>query len=232
MPKAIGYARVSTDRQAQEGVSLDAQQARIAAWAALNGYEIGGIFVDAGISGKSMKKRPQLLMALASLKKGDALVVYSLSRMARSAKDSLDIGERLEKIGADLVSLSEKIDTSGAAGRMIYTVLAAMAQFERDVIAERVEAALSYKKSMGQIYARVPYGVRDVGEGKLEQVDAEMEIVVEILRRHGDGESLRDISGSLNQREVPTKMGGRWHASTIKCIVDRLKNAPELYRTR
>lgn len=232
MPKAIGYARVSLDRQVQEGVSLDAQQARIAAWATLNGYELGEIFVDAGISGKSMKKRPQLLAALGSLKKGDALVVYSLSRMARSAKDSLEIGERLEKLGADLVSLSEKIDTSGAAGRMIYTVLAAMAQFEREVIAERVAGALSYKKSIGEIYARVPYGVQDVGEGKLEQVPEEMAVVVEILRRREAGESLRDISGSLNQRGVPTKIGGKWHASTIKCIVDRLENAPELYRTR
>ena len=76
MASAIGYIRVSTTMQAQDGVSLDAQRAKIEAWAMLNDYEVGEIFVDAGVSGSKMKNRPGLQSALNATGKGDALVVY------------------------------------------------------------------------------------------------------------------------------------------------------------
>ena len=114
--KAVGYVRVSTEQQAGEGVSLEAQKAKIEMWCKANDCELIEVFVDAGISGKSMDKRPGLQRALVSSGKGMALVVYSLSRLARSTKDTLAISERLDKQGADLVSLSERIDTTGAAG--------------------------------------------------------------------------------------------------------------------
>lgn len=133
MNKAIGYIRVSTEQQAEEGVSLAAQKAKIAAWCEINDYELANVFVDAGISGKSMDKRQGLRDALAAVKKGGVLVVYSLSRLARSTKDTLAISEQLGKAGADLVSLSEKIDTTGAAGKMMFRMLAVLAEFERDV---------------------------------------------------------------------------------------------------
>ena len=114
MKQAIGYIRVSTEQQANEGVSLEAQKAKIAAWCVTNGYELVNVFVDAGISGKSMDKRPGLQDAMKSLKKGMALVSYSLSRLARSSKDALSIGETVAKRKADMVSLSEQIDTTTA----------------------------------------------------------------------------------------------------------------------
>ena len=104
--------------QADEGVSLDAQRAKIEAWCSLNDYELGAVHVDAGISGKKMKNRPGLQEAMADCGKGSVLVVYSLSRLSRSIRDTMDISERLEKTGSDLVSLSEKIDTTSAAGRV------------------------------------------------------------------------------------------------------------------
>ena len=96
MAQVIGYVRVSTDEQAHEGVSMDAQKAKIQAWCDLNGYELGCVHVDAGISGKRADNRPGLQAALASIGNGDALVVYSLSRLARSTRDTLDIAESLE----------------------------------------------------------------------------------------------------------------------------------------
>ena len=93
MKQAIGYIRVSTEKQANEGVSLEAQEARIVSWCKANDYELVKVYVDAGISGKRMDTRKELLAALASLKKGMALVSYSLSRLARSTKDALAIGE-------------------------------------------------------------------------------------------------------------------------------------------
>ena len=115
MNKAIGYIRVSTTEQASEGVSLEAQRAKIAAWAVANDYELVAIHEDAGITGTSMEKRAGLQAAIAATGKGMALVAYSISRLARSTADMLEIAAGLEKKGADLVSLTEKIDTTAAA---------------------------------------------------------------------------------------------------------------------
>lgn len=94
MKQAIGYIRVSTEKQANEGVSLEAQEAKIVSWCKANDYELVKVYVDAGISGKRMDTRKELLAALASLKKGMALVSYSLSRLARSTKDALSIARQ------------------------------------------------------------------------------------------------------------------------------------------
>ena len=93
MKKAIGYIRVSTEQQADEGISLPAQRAKITAWCALNDYELITIYEDAGISGKTVIKRPQLQAALSEMKKGMALVVYSLSILARSTKNCIEIAD-------------------------------------------------------------------------------------------------------------------------------------------
>ena len=88
--RAIGYIRVSTAGQATEGVSIDAQTARIRAWCDCNGYSLADVFTDAGISGKRADNRPGLRRALdAACKRRAALVVYSLSRLARSTKFGL-----------------------------------------------------------------------------------------------------------------------------------------------
>ena len=112
MQKAIAYIRVSTPGQAVDGVSLDAQRSRIQAWCTLNEFELSDVFVDAGLSGSRADNRPELQAALAAVAacKG-ALVVYSLSRLARSTKDTIAISEAISKAGADLVSLTERIDT-------------------------------------------------------------------------------------------------------------------------
>ena len=97
MKQAVGYIRVSTERQADEGVSLEAQKGKIAAWCAANGYELVTVYVDAGISGKRKDTRPELQNALKAIKKDTALVVYSLSRLARSTKDAISINEAIAK---------------------------------------------------------------------------------------------------------------------------------------
>ncbi len=118
MKKAIGYVRVSTETQVQNGVSLDAQQARIESWADAHGFQLVQILVDAGVSGKSTDNREGLLEAVEfACQEKAVLVVYSLSRLSRSTKDTITLAEKLGKAGADLVSLSEDINTTTAAGR-------------------------------------------------------------------------------------------------------------------
>src|SRR5512143_899149 len=92
--RAIGYVRVSTEEQAREGVSVDMQQTKIRAWCELNDCALADIYTDAGISGKRADNRPGLAQALASCTPGSVLIVYSLSRLARSTRDTLDIAER------------------------------------------------------------------------------------------------------------------------------------------
>ncbi|MFN6131356.1 MAG: recombinase family protein [Pseudomonadota bacterium] len=220
MNKAIGYIRVSTQDQATEGVSLETQRAKIAAWCAVNDYELVAVYEDAGISGSKMENRDGLNAALKSAGKGTALVAYSISRLARSTRDMLEIAERLEKRGADLVSLTERIDTSSAAGRMIFQMLAVLAEFERRQIGERTRTALAHKKATGEVYAPTPFGYEAV-EGRLREVKAEARIVAEILKRRDAGDTLAEIADDLNARGVPGKRGGRWYPSTVRYLVNR-----------
>ncbi len=226
MKQAIGYIRVSTEQQANEGVSLEAQKAKIAAWCVTNGYELVNVFVDAGISGKSMDKRPGLQDAMKSLKKGMALVSYSLSRLARSTKDALSIGETVAKRKADMVSLSEQIDTTTAAGKMMFQMLAVLAEFERNLVAERTTNALQHKKATNQKYTNItPYGFEAI-EGRLVQVQAEAAIVAEIQAARASGNTLQSIADSLNGRGIPTKTGKTWQPATIHLLMKRTALVP------
>lgn len=220
MKQAIGYIRVSTEDQAKEGVSLDAQRAKIAAWCGLHDYELVAIYEDAGISGKSMDNRPQLQTALEGMKGGMALVVYSLSRLARSTKDCIEIAEELSANKCDLVSITESIDTTTAVGEFVFTLFAALGQMERKVIAERTKAALAHKKAVGEKYAPVPFGYKEI-EGRLEVVQAEAQLVAEINSKRASGETLQAIAGYLNERGIKGKQGGKWYASSVRVILQR-----------
>jgi len=224
MKQAIGYVRVSTDQQADEGVSLEAQKSKIAAWCELNDYELVGVYEDAGISGKNITKRPGLNEALNLVKPDMALVVHSLSRLARSTKDCIDIAEELKANNCDLVSLTEKIDTSSAMGEFFFTLIAALGQMERKLIGERTKAALAHKKANGEKYAPIPFGYKEI-EGKLEAVKKETELVAEIVSKRAAGATLRSIADWLNDEGVIGKQGGKWHASSVSYVLKRQEAA-------
>jgi len=219
MKQAIIYIRVSTTMQAEEGVSLNAQKAKAEAWAQLNDYEIKAAYTDAGISGKRADNRGGLQSALNACNKDDALVVYSLSRLARSTKDTIEISELLQNKGADLVSISEKIDTTTAAGKMVFRMLAVMAEFESDQLSERTKTAMQYKRSKGERVGSIPYGkkLHDNGIDLLPD-NTEIEIIslIGILKR--DGLSLNKIAAHLNNTKHQPR-GKKWYAQTIKRVL-------------
>lgn len=225
MQVCYGYCRVSTAGQVEEGVSLEAQQAKIAAWAELNGYELAGVFVDAGVSAKRADNRPQLQAALAAVcaTKGAVLVVYSLSRLARSTKDTLAIAERLEKADADLVSLSERIDTTTAAGRMVFRMLAVLAEFEREQIVERVTDAMRHKRAKNELVGKLPTGFELAADGKtLVPVAAELAVVKLVEELRASGLSLRAIAAELDRRGIGTKEGrGGWKHTAVRRLICR-----------
>lgn len=215
---AVGYCRVSTADQAQNGVSLQAQQAKIAAWCEMHGYNLLGVFEDAGISG-TRQDRPALTEALKSCGKGTALIVYSLSRLGRSTRCVLELAEQLERAGADLVSLSENIDSTSAGGRMMFRMLAVLAEFERDVISERTAAALLHKKAKGEFVGEAPYGKRLAPDGvHLLPHPAEQAVIKRVLRLRTRRLSLRGIAAALT-KEGHKPRGREWHAQTVLNIL-------------
>jgi DNA invertase Pin-like site-specific DNA recombinase len=222
MKSAVIYTRVSTDRQAAEGVSLDAQLDRARAWAAAMGYTITGTFSDAGISGKRMDTRPALLAAIEqACREKSAVIVYSLSRLARSTRDALAISERLDKAGADLVSLSEQIDTTTAAGKMVFRMLAVLSEFERDLVSERTRTALTYKRSTGhKTGGTVPFGYTADDHGRLIEHDGEQAAIREIKSLKAKGYTLRAIAVELQRQGITTKTGGAvWAAKVVRGIL-------------
>jgi len=212
------YLRVSTAGQVAEGVSLEAQEARARKWAEANGYEVAGVHCDAGISGKRAENRPGLQAALTEVcRTKGALIVYSLSRLARSTKDAISIAERLEKAGADLVSLSEKIDTTSAAGKMVFRMLAVLAEFERDLISERTKGALTHMAQQGKRVGEVPYGFQLAEDGVHLVGDAAEQRLVQTIRDlKAKGRTWAQVADEMNGRGLVTKKGRPWSWRTAQ----------------
>ena len=220
--KAIGYIRVSTSGQVEDGVSLDAQEAKVRAWADLNGAEEVVIFRDEGISGSRSDNRPGLQDALSIVGKGDALIVYSLSRLSRSTKDTLILSETLLKKEADLVSLSEKIDTTTAAGKMVFRMLAVLSEFERDQISDRTRFALAHKKANGEkTGGDVPFGYYLDGVHLIEDENEQKAIaLIRDLRKKGY--TLQAICWELQREGYKTRRGNlKWQPKTVSRIIER-----------
>lgn len=221
--RVIGYCRVSTTDQADNGVSLDAQTEKIRTWSAAHGFEVRQILVDRGLSGGRSDNRPALQEALRTVGRGDSLVVYSLSRLARSTRDTLSIAETLERKGADLVSLSERIDTTSSTGKMVFRLLAVLSEFERDVVSERTSMAMRHLRSCGRYTGgHEPYGFRRIGD-ELKAVPEEIEVIRVIRRLRTEGKSLRAISRLLEDQGVRSRSGRALHHALVARI---LRTAP------
>ncbi len=229
MGNAWAYVRVSTQEQADGGVSLDAQRAKIASWCALNEYPLMAVFEDAGLSGQRSDNRCGLQAALAACGRGDALVIYSLSRLSRSIRDTLDISDRLARVGVDLVSLSEKIDTTSASGKMIFRLLAVLNEFERDQISERTLAALHYKKSkMEKTGGGIPFGF-DLSSDRVHLVEnaAEQRIRWQVWTLHQQGWSLRKIANKLHDQGHVARNGQPFHHEQVRRLVQQRRGNDE-----
>ena len=224
-PTAYAYVRVSTEEQAVGGVSLAAQRASARKYCDLHGLHLAHIHADEGLSGKRADNRPGLQDAIqAACSDRGILVVHSLSRLARSTRDAIDIADQLAKAGADLVSISEKIDTTNGMGRFFFTTIAALAQLERDLISERTAAAMAYKRSRRErVSGKIPLGYDLADDGVQLVVNrAEQRVVRRILKLHRDGLSSRQIIERLERAGTAPKNGGRWHPKVVDKATSRL----------
>src|SRR4029450_4028328 len=152
-----------------------------------------------------------------------SLVVYSLSRLARNTRETIEIGECLNNCGADLVSLSEDINTTTAAGKMVFRMLAVLAEFERDQISERTTMAMAHKRTLGhRISGQTPYGTRLAPDGKmLEPEPAEQLVIAQIKTLRSNGLSIRKIVAELAQNSVVGRTGKPLDIPQVHRIVSR-----------
>jgi len=158
--RAIGYARVSTSEQAEEGISLQVQEDSIRAYAQLHSLELTDILSDRGESGKDLDRAAaQDLLTRVRGGEAEALIVYRLDRLTRSPRDLfLIVEDELNPRGVNLVSVSEQIDTRSPGGRAMMGIMGIFAQMERELIAERTREALAAKRRNGERLGASPLG--------------------------------------------------------------------------
>jgi site-specific DNA recombinase len=207
MSRAAGYIRVSTEEQSREGISLEMQAAKIRTYCSLHDLELVEIIEDAGISGKSIKARPgvQRLLSLVKSRKVDTVVVYKLDRLARNTVECLGVSEMLGKAGAGFHSLTEKLDTQSAIGRFFFTLVASLAEMERNLISERTAAAMSQKKAKGEYTGgQTPYGFTEVAGKLIPNLD-EQRVISHIKSLYAEGYSTRKIVAALAQEGILTR---------------------------
>ena len=219
--KTVGYVRVSTDKQADRGVSLDAQAEKIRAMAVLHNAELIDIIVDGGESAKSLQ-RPGMdrLLALVDGKKVQAVIVAKLDRLTRSVKDLCELLARFERRGVALISVAESLDTSSAAGRLVLNIMTAVSQWEREAIGERTRDALCHKRSRGERVGNVTYGFRVAADGKHLEADAdEQHVLAEIQRLRNAGATMRGIAVVLNRSTFRTRRGTAWRLESVARVL-------------
>ena len=225
--RAVVYCRVSTDEQATEGVSLDAQEATLRAYCTLRSLDVAAVVLDAGVSGgKPLAARTGGRRVLDLVESGEvgSVVAYKLDRLFRDACDCLAVTAQWDRqeVALHLVDLGgQSIDTSTAMGRFMLTVLAGAAEMERNQIRERTTAALAHKASKGERVGQVPFGYHVAADGvHLECDDAEHRVVEIVRALNAEGLSIRAIAARLTADEVPAR-GKRWHPTTVARLLAR-----------
>lgn len=152
--------------------------------------------------------------------------MYSLSRLARSTKDAILIAEHLDKAEAQLVLLSESVDTRTASGRMFYAVLAALAAFEADLIGERTKLAIDHKRREGKRYcANAPYGWTFSPDGRMSPLPREQQVVQRMVELRNRGYSLREVEATLAHRaQLRNRAGSAFANQQIGVILRRVES--------
>ena len=221
---AVGYIRVSTEEQSREGISLDAQKAKIKAYCTVKDLDLVDIIEDAGISAKNLN-RPgiQTVLLMARKKEVDAVIICKLDRMFRSTEDALQTTRKFDKWEISFHSIQETLDTKSAMGRFFFTLMSAIAQMEREIIGERTKAALSHKRAKGEkTGGSVPFGF-DVDEtGHLVENIVEQKAIRLIASLRRKGYSLRAICRELAKEGHRTKAGkDKWDPKSVSRILKR-----------
>ena len=217
------YIRVSTDKQANEGYSLDAQREKLLAYCTAQGWAAADahVYLDAGISAKSTD-RPEYQRMLQAVAAGDVrrIVAVKLDRLSRNTRDFLGLLDYCDEHACGIVSIAESFDTSTPVGRAVVTVLMAFAELERSQIADRMQSGRDEKARQGERNgAPVPYGYTYTG-GQWAAQPEQAATVRRIFAEFNRGASLRGIAAMLNNAGVPAPRGRAWYPAQVSYILD------------
>lgn len=231
--RTVGYVRVSTATQAEDGLSLEAQRTRINSYCEFRGLDLVELVTDPATSGKLPLAGRQGGGRLLELLKDPTMghiVGLKLDRLFRNTMDCLQTTEGWEEQGVafHLVDMGgQPLDTSSAMGRLFLTVMAAIAEWEAAVISERTILALDEKRAAGEDLGQAPYGQRWDKDKHVLEINKEEERVVKLIEElRSRGWSLRRITNHLNDQGVAAR-GERWHHTTIDRILRRSRGNEE-----
>lgn len=216
--RAGGYVRVSQERAARNGYSLGAQEEEVRRFIEYKGWTLVELYREEGVSGYT-KDRPAMdrLLADAKADRFDVVVFPSIDRAGRSVRDVIAIDRALRAAGVDTVFLREGVDTSTPTGELFRNIMASLAEFEGQVIYERLSKGKRKKASEGGYTGGwIPYGYRRAEDGTIAVVPEEAAVVERIFHWAAEGQSLPSIARALRQEKAPTQNGGRWRPSTIR----------------
>ena len=221
--QTFGYTRVSSEGQADRGISLDAQRAKIGAYYVAMGWALSEVVCDPGHSAKTLQ-RPGMGKILDAIRAGavERVIVTKLDRLTRSVRDLSDLLDLFAQHDVALVSIGETLDTSSASGRMVVGMLGVIGQWEREAIGERTATALGHKRAQRQVYGRTPFGYHRQGDvlvpNPVEQVTLAKAVAMDRA-----GASFREIGRMLTAAGARAKV---WQASSVRAML-RSKMAME-----
>jgi DNA invertase Pin-like site-specific DNA recombinase len=227
--RAVVYLRVSTDKQAEDGLGLDVQRKAVAAWARAGDHEIVAWYEDAGVSGSNgLDTRPGLAAAFRALEAGHAglLLVYRLDRLSRKLGSQITWIERLEARGCHVVSVTEPDVGQDEMRNLVRHILGAIAEYERATIVRRMQDGRALKAERGgYAYGSPPYGWTSVA-GELVPADAEQQVITRMAALRDGGASYRDVAAALNAQGLAPKRGAAWHPMTVRRALARAAGVP------
>lgn len=228
---AVGYVRVSTTRQDKSGLSIDHQHERLQDWSKYQRVGLSKVYEDGAESAKDLK-RPEVQEIIAKIERDEVshLVVYKLDRLTRSLRDLDYLMNLCVKHGTALVSITENLDTSTATGRAMVNIIGVFAQWEREQIQERTQAALDTKRARGEkLGGFMPYGSKVVGSGKrakLQPHPAQQAVLRSLVQGRAKGRGYKEMAEELNAKGVRPARGKKWYASSVRAVCLRAAKGP------
>jgi DNA invertase Pin-like site-specific DNA recombinase len=218
--RAAIYTRVSTEDQAKEGFSLDAQLDKLRSYCKARDWDIAKEYVDDGYSGRYIRRRPAYKKMMEEIDDWDILLVIKMDRIHRNSKNFMLMMEDLKKQNKEFVSMTESLDTSTAMGRFVMDIIQRIAQLESEQIGERVYIGMEQKAKVngGVLGFNIPYGY-DYIDGKLIINENEARVIKDIYSWYNGGNTMGKIVKMLNSSNIPTKKGGLWAKKTISTIL-------------
>lgn len=223
--RPVGYIRVSSDEHAREGVSLERQEHKIRTHCDLLDLPEPDILCDAGYSGfRDDRPGYRELVIRCRARTVSHVIVHDLSRLSRRLLHTLEFAERIaQPHGVELVSLTERIDTSSPSGKALFQITGVFAEMYRNEIALKTRTALAHRKALGQRYTGiVPYGFESPDGRILSESHTERQTLSLIRSLRDQGLSYQAIARELTKRGVPTKTGrSSWHPFVIQTLLKR-----------